>query len=77
MISKSAENTAQYRALLSKENRTITIAQIVQRITHAFDYAFGCAFHKSNVCWSHSNANANVFMEALECAFKCSIFKCS
>ena len=29
---------------------------IIQRITHAFDGAFGCAFDKSNVCGSHSNA---------------------
>ena len=35
---------------LVKVNLTIII---IQRITHAFD----CAFNKSNVCGSHSNAN--------------------
>ena len=30
---------------------------IFQRITHAFDRIFDCAFDKSNVCGSHSNAN--------------------
>ena len=39
---------------LVKENLTIII---IQRITHAFDWAFACAFDKSNVCGSHSNAN--------------------
>ena len=34
-----------------KVNLTIIL---IQRITHAFD----CAFDKSNVCGSHSNANA-------------------
>ena len=24
---------------------------------HVFDCTFGCAFHKSNVCGSHANAN--------------------
>ena len=42
---------------LVKVNLTIII---IQRITHAFDYTFNCAFDKSNVCGSHSNANANV-----------------
>ena len=30
-------------------------------IKNAFDCAFDCAFAKSNVCGSHSNANANAF----------------
>ena len=34
---------------------------IIQRITYAFDCAYGCAFEKSNICGSHSNANANAF----------------
>ena len=29
---------------------------IIQRITHAFDRTFDCAFDKSNVCGSHANA---------------------
>ena len=43
------------RCELVKVNLTIII---IQRITHVFDCAFGCAFDKSNVCGSHSNANA-------------------
>ena len=39
---------------LVKVNLTIII---IQRITHAFDCAFGSAFDKLNVFWSHSNAN--------------------
>ena len=39
---------------LVKVNLTIII---IQRITHAFEQAFDCAFDKSNVCGSHSNAN--------------------
>ena len=38
-------------------NVNLTII-IIQRITHAFDCASDCAFDKSNVCGSHSNANA-------------------
>ena len=63
MISSSAEGTAHYRALfpmtcceLVKVNLTL---RIIQRITHAFGCTFGCTFDKSNVCRSHSNANAN------------------
>ena len=37
-----------------KVNLTIII---IQRITHAFDCTFDCAFDKSNVCGSQSNAN--------------------
>ena len=37
-----------------KVNLTIII---IQRIAHAFDCVFSCAFDKSNVCGSHSNAN--------------------
>ena len=51
---------AEIRAMEShivKVNLTIII---IQRITHAFDCAYGCAFDKSNVCGSHSNTNANV-----------------
>ena len=33
---------------------------IIQRITHTFYCAFRCAFDQPEVCWSHSNANANV-----------------
>ena len=36
----------------------LTIIIIIQRNTHAFDCRFHCAFDKSNVCGSHSNANA-------------------
>ena len=39
---------------LVKVNLTIIM---IQRITHAFDSTFDCAFDKSNVCGSHSNAN--------------------
>ena len=56
----SAEDAAHYRAPfpmacceLVKVNLTIII---IQRITHAFDCTFDCAFDKSNVCGSHSNA---------------------
>ena len=61
MISYSADGAAHNRALfpiacceLVKVNLTIII---IQRITHAFDCAFGCAFDKTNVCGSHSNTN--------------------
>ena len=61
MISKPAEDTAHYRKRfpmacceLLKVNLTIII---IKRITHTFDCAYGCAFGKSNVCGSHSNAN--------------------
>ena len=64
MISSTAEVTDHYRAIFAmacckrvKVNLTIII---IQRTTHTFDCAFGCAFDKSNVCGSHSNANANV-----------------
>ena len=42
---------------LVKVNLTIII---IQRIMHGFDCTFDCAFDKSNVCGSHSDANANV-----------------
>ena len=42
---------------LVKVNLTIIV---IQRITHAFDCTFDCAFDKSNVSGSHSKANANV-----------------
>ena len=35
----------------------VNLTIIIQRITHAFECAFGCAFDKSHVCGSHSNAN--------------------
>ena len=74
---QSAEDTAHYRAMfpmtcceLVKVNLTIIS---IQRITHAFDCTFGCAFDKPNVCGSHSNARytfkskcINKFMEACE-----------
>ena len=42
---------------LVKMNLTVIFTK---RITHAFDCAFDCVFEKSDVCGSHSNANANV-----------------
>ena len=54
MISLFAEGTAHYRALFSmaccelvKVNLTIII---IQRITHACDCTFDCAFDKRNDC---------------------------
>ena len=38
---------------LVKVNLTIIV---IQRITHAFACEFDCAFDKSNLCESHSNA---------------------
>ena len=59
MISKSAQGNAHFRALFPTaccEIVNLTII-IIQRITQAFDFAFD----KSNVCGSHSSANANVY----------------
>ena len=57
MISKSVEDTDHYRALFAMAVfelvKMILTVIIIQRITHAFD----CAFDKSYVCVSHSNAN--------------------